>query len=41
MKISQGNCDDRLVKELIKIGTTIVYPYGHDWRHKEEAGKGH
>lgn len=42
MKTSQGNYEDRLVKELIKIEieTTIVHTYEHDWRHIEEAGNG-
>lgn len=35
-KSSQGNYEDRLVEELIKIAPTIIYPCGHE-RHKEEV----
>lgn len=38
MKINQGNYEDRLVKERLKIGTTIVDPYGDTKKKKQERG---
>lgn len=37
VKSSQGNYEDKLVEELIKIATMIIYPCRHEWRHKEEV----
>lgn len=33
---SQGNYEDELVEEMIKIATTIIYAYGHEWRQERD-----